>query len=128
MQVVVIQFNVSRDGDMVCSLPSIHCFSVRLKLVSGERFGEVVSSLQIGWAPLNAEVSLIVLIPKPMPFDEEIFSSVGNAVIGSKVVCSLIILKHRGPNRRVVKRGVLDRADHLLNESLQGEESLEGVG
>lgn len=78
----------------------MHCHAIGLECGLWQHFGEEVRLHLVSGALLDIEFMVVVMIPEPVPFAQEVLSSVGNLVIGSKVICALVVFKHTSVDGR----------------------------
>jgi hypothetical protein len=76
--------------------PSLNQKAIVLKQLSGERFGKIIGALI---SRFNFEkVEFIGMRPEPVPFVQEVSSSVGDAVVGGQEEGALVVFKDLGAN------------------------------
>jgi hypothetical protein len=70
--------------------------AIVLEKLSGQGLGKIVSALVSG---INFDhLEFAGVVPKPVPFIQEISGAVGDAVVRSKEECALIVFEHAGLN------------------------------
>ena len=42
---------------------------------------------------------VVVMFPEPVPFAQEIFGAIGDAMVGGEVICSLVVFEHSSVDR-----------------------------
>ena len=77
-----------------CQSPVLGQLTIVFKHGLGLCFGEIVGSHLIGGTLNDSELFVVVPIPKPVPFREEILGSGGDLLVGCQEVGTLVVLKH----------------------------------
>jgi hypothetical protein len=69
-----------------------------------EALGKVVGQLIRGGNLKHFDVSITSMVPKEVPFSQEILGPVSDALLGSKLQCSIVIFKDAATNGRLEVR------------------------
>ena len=78
------------------ALPTLNKLAVVLEQFTHKYLGEVICSLQIRSHFVDTHVSIFDILPKEMPLDMEVLGAGGDALIGGKQECSVVVFEHTG--------------------------------
>ena len=78
--------------------PTLSKLSNAFENFSVEALGKVVCQLVCGGNLEHFDISVANMVPKEVPLNQEILGAVGNALLGSKQQCSIVVFKDAATN------------------------------
>ena len=108
--------------------PTLRPLSVACEECQGEHFGHVIGILEVRGALEDFEHLLVDEIPKPVPLAQEVLGAICDSMVGGQAVGSLVVLEHTRVHCRSLQFLAPCMADHLVEDALERDESLEGTG
>ena len=105
------------------SLPALDQEAVVFEQFTRQGLGEVIGLLVEGVDLVDFE--LVLVSPEPMPFIEKIAGAIGDAIVGRKVVCTLVVLERTGAYGGPDGGRKIETSDSLKEKTLDGKHGLE---
>ena len=66
------------------------------------------------------DFEFVLMSPEPMPFVEKIAGAIGNAIVGRKIICTLVVLKRTGTHGGPDGGRKIKTFDGLKEKTLDG--------
>ena len=100
--------------------PSLDRFPIGFEHSLWLQFCEAVSPLFVCGALDYGKFALVIFVPKPVPFSQEVFGPGCNSLVCGQEVRTLVVFECCGQKLAVLELWGLDLVDHLQDLFLQG--------
>ena len=110
---------------MKVSLPTLDQESVVVEQFTRQGLGKVIGLLVVGIDLVHLE--FVLVSPKPVPLVEKVAGAVGDAIVGRKIIGTLVVLKCTGAHGGPDGGRKIEAVDGFKEETLDREQGLERI-
>ena len=119
------RWNKKRIAVVKVSLPTLDQESVVFEQFTRQGLGKVIGLLVVGIDLVHFE--FVLMGPKPMPLVEKVAGAIGDAIVGRKIIGTLVVLKCTGAHGGPDGRRKIEAVDGFKEETLDWEQGLERI-
>ena len=99
--------------------PTLDRLSIVFEQRLGQSFGEVVRSHFGRWTLDDIEFFVIIMIPEPVPFCQEILRPAGDTMVLGQIISTLIVLENSAVQRNIFQFIAIGLVDDFQDQSLE---------